>query len=115
MAEVRLLATGRVKDYEAAVDVLGRVCDIAAAVSGAVVWEAFADEASGVFVLNETFASEEALVEYERAVDTGRLRPVIGEVMELERLVVFSAIEDEHLNQVIDSMGGIRVTPVVAK
>ena len=49
----------------AAVDVSNRVSGVAAAVDGAVVREVFADEVSGVFVLNEAFASEEALVECE--------------------------------------------------
>ena len=115
MAEVRLLAMGRVKDYEAAVDIMNRVSNVAAAVEGAVVWEAFADEDSGFFVLNEAFASEEAFAEYEGAVDSGGLRPVVGEALEFERLILLSTVENEHLNQVFDSMGGIRVTPVASK
>ena len=60
MAEVRIVGTGRLKDYAGAIDVLKQVSIVAEAVDGAEVWEVFADEDTGFFVLNETFASEEA-------------------------------------------------------
>lgn len=116
MAEVRLTATGRVKDYRAAVDFFNRVSSVAAAIDGAVVWEAFADQDTGLFVVNETFTSEEAFVEYEDAVShaySGLLD--INDVLEFERLIFFSPIEDEGLNQTLDSMGRITVTPVASK
>jgi len=115
MAEVRLAATGRVKDYETAIDVLRRVSGVAAAVDGAVVWEAFADQDSGLFVVNETFTSEAAFIEYEDAVTSSGLRSAVGEVLEVERLIFFSPVEDEGLNQVLDSMGRVTVTPVAFK
>jgi len=115
MTEVRLLAVGRVKNYEAAVNVFRSVCNVAAAVDGAVVWETFADKETGLFVLNETFTSEEALVEYEEAVTSSGLRSAVGGALEFERLILLSPVENEALNQVFDSMGGIKVTPVTSK
>lgn len=115
MAEVRLTATGRVTDYEMAVDVFNRVSNVAAAVDGAAIWEAFADQDTGLFVVNETFTSEEAFIEYEDAVRSSGLWSAAGEVLEFERLIFFSPVEDEELNQALDSMGRITVTPVACK
>lgn len=115
MAEVRLTATGKVTDYEAAVDMFNRISDVAAAVDGAVVWEAFADRETGFFVVNETFASEEAFIEYEDAVRSSGIWSAASEVLEFERLIFFSPVEDEGLNQALDSMGRITVTPVACK
>lgn len=115
MAEFRLQAMAKAKDYQAAVAVLNRVSNVAAAIGGAVVWEAFANEDTGLVVLNETFASEEAFMEYEDAVTSGGLRPLVGEALEFESLILLTPIENERLNQTLDSMGGIRVTPVASK
>lgn len=113
--EVRHTATGRVKDYETAIDLFKRVSNVAAAIDGAVVWEAFADQDTGLFVVNETFTSEEAFVEYEDAVRSSGLWSAVGEVLEFERLIFFSPVEDEGLNQTLNSMGRITVTPVASK
>lgn len=115
MAGVRLLGMGRVKDHEAAVDVLNRVSNVAAQVDGAVVWEAFVDEATGLVVLNEGFTSEKALMEYEDAVTSNGLRSAVAEAMEMEQLILLSRIEDKRLNEVFDAMGAIRVTPVASR
>ena len=115
MAEVRLTATGRVKDYEVAVDFFNRVSSVAAAIDGAVVWEGFADQDTGLFVVNETFTSGEAFVEYEDAVRSSGFWSAVGDVLEFERLIFFSPIEDEGLNQTLDSMGRVTVTPVASK
>ena len=115
MAEVRLTSIGRTKDFYAAVDVFNQVPKVAAAIDGAVVWEAFADHDTGPFVLNKTFASEEALVAYEDAVRSSAVWSNAGEVFEFERLILLSPVEDEGLDQVLDSKGRITVAPVASK
>ena len=114
MAEVRILGTGRVKDYEAAVDVLNRVSKVAAAVDGVVGWETFADEDAGFFVLNENFASEEAFLEFKDAMTAQGLPSVVAEAVEFEQSIILSTIENERLNQIFDGWGAIRVTPVAS-
>jgi hypothetical protein len=42
------------------------------------------------------------------------LRPAVGEALGFERLILLSPVEDEHTNQVLDSMGGISATTVCA-
>jgi hypothetical protein len=38
----------------------------------------------------------------------------VGEVLEIDRLIFFTPVEDEELNQSLDSMGRITVTPVAS-
>lgn len=114
MPEVRLVGTGRVKDYDAAVDVINQVSKVAAAVDGVEVWEAFADADTGLLYLNERFVSEAAFSEYEEAVTSSGLRSAVGEVLEFEQLILLSPISDERLNQALDSMGAITVVPVAS-
>lgn len=115
MSEVRLIGIGRVKDYNAAVDAVQTVAALAAELDGVLIWEAFVDEASGTLLLNEKFASDAALAEYEKTVSQRGLRPVIGAAMDLEQLMVLSTIEDPSLNQALDALGAIRATRIAAK
>ncbi len=66
-------------------------------------------------MLDEVFASEEALIEYEDAVTSSGLRSAVGEVLEFGQLILFSPLEDEGFNQVLDSMGAITGTPAASK
>ena len=95
MAEVRIVGTGRLKDYAGAIDVLKQVSIVAEAVDGAEVWEVFADEDTGFFVLNETFASEEAVLELKDAITSRGLRSAVAETMEFEQSILLSTIENE--------------------
>lgn len=115
MSEVRLIAIGRVKDYQATVDVVHTVAELAAELRGVLVWEAFIDEATGTLILNEMFASDAALAEYEETVSQRGLRPVIGAAMDLERLMVLSPIENPKINQTLDSLSAIRATKIASK
>jgi hypothetical protein len=115
MAEVRLTAMGRFTDYEVAVDLFARISSVAAAVDGAAVWEAFADRESGLFVVNETFTSEEAFLQYEDAVRSSGIWLSVGEVLEFERLIFFSPISDEETNRSLDAMGRITLGQVASK
>ncbi len=115
MAEVRLTAMGRFTDYEVAVALFDRVSSVAAAVDGAAVWEAFADRETGLFVVNETFTSEEAFLQYEDAVRSSGYWLSVGEVLDFERLIFFSPISDEGVNRSLDSMGRITLKLVASK
>lgn len=115
MTEVRIVGTARLKDHQAAVEILNRVCDIASGVEGVKVWEAFADDESGLVYLNEWFDSEQSVLDYESAVDAEGLRPQVAEAMEFQQLIVLSPIEDERLKAAFDSLGAVTVRAVASK
>ena len=115
MAKVRIVGTGRFKDYKAAVDVLNRVSIVAAAVDGVEVWEVFADKNTGFFVLNETFTSEKAVLELKDSMTSHGLRAAVADSIEFEQSILLSTIESERLNQSFDSMEAIRLMPIASK
>lgn len=114
MPQIRVVGILRMKDRQAAVDVLNRVCDVASGIQGAEVWEAFADEDSDLVYLNQRFDSEKAYLRYESAVDAEDLRPRVGEALEFEHLLLLSPIEDERLKAGFDAMGAVTIQLVAS-
>jgi hypothetical protein len=97
------------------VKLLNRVCDIASDVDGVTVWEAFVEDGGTFMYLNERFSSEQAFLEYESAVGAEGLRPRIAEALELQHLVLPSAVEDDRLRAELDPMGAIKVQQLASK
>jgi len=114
MAQVRLQLTGRVKDYDAAVSAFERASEVAAAIVGAEVWEAFVDEDTGKFLLIEEYVSEEAFFKYEEEVTAAGVASRFRETLKDQSLLFLSASEDDRLNRSIDSWNGSRVSSVVS-
>lgn len=115
MSEVRLLVTGHVKDYDSAVAVFKQVADTAAELEETLIWDFFADEDTGVLVLDETFDSENALAEYQDAVMSRGLQAALSEVSVIEHLMIIGTIENEQMNHMLESMGAIRITLLASK
>jgi len=112
MAQVRLMMTGLVRDYESAVNVFRDVSNIAATVEGAQVWEAFVDADTGLYVLIEEYVSEEAFLRYEEEVTSAGLR--MRETLATRSLVFLSSTENKTFKRRIDTWEGITVTTVAS-
>lgn len=113
MSEVRVVGILRMKERQAALDVLRRVSAVASGIRGAEVWEAFVDEYDLVY-LNERFDSEDTYLRYESAVDEEGLRPLVREAFEMERLLLLTPIQSTRLKADLDALGTIAVRPIAS-
>ncbi|CAN5414333.1 hypothetical protein BH23ACT6_BH23ACT6_28010 [soil metagenome] len=113
MPEVRVVGILRMKDRQAALDVLRRVNAVASGIRGAEVWEAFVDESDLVY-LNQRFDSEDTYLSYENAVDQEGLRPLVRKSLEMERLLLLTPIHSTRLSADLDALGAIAVRPIAS-
>ena len=114
MAQIRVVGVLQMKDRETAEPLLRRISEVASNVAGVEIWEVFSDPESGLVYLNERFESEEAFLNYERAVTEQGLRPQVRKSIEMSQLLLLSPLGSEHLKTELDAIGAIEVRLLAA-
>ena len=116
MGPVRGLSILKVKsDYQSATDVVLRSCEVARSLDGVISWEMFGHPETGVFVLDESWESEDALVQYEQSITQAGLRPDLESNFTLDFDFALTQIENPQIVAMMKEFGSIQATAIASK
>lgn len=110
MSGIRAIIEGSIKDYEAFAELAKRACAfVEENERGILVYECFADQASGRFLWQETYRDDEAFLTHVRNMtETG----IMGEAMavaDFDRTTILDPVTDPQAREVLEQMGAVQL------